>query len=67
MNIGPQVLKARKAMKLNQREYGELVGLPQQTISRIEAGSGVRSDTIDLLIKKGGLVWTDKGPRAKAA
>jgi transcriptional regulator with XRE-family HTH domain len=67
MKIGAEVKKAREAMDLSQRDYGKLVGLPQQTISRIEAGSGVRSTTIDLLIRRGGLEWTQRGPKAKAA
>lgn len=65
MRIGPEVKKAREALGLSQLDYGKRVGLPQQTISAIEAGRGVRSSTLDRLVDKGGLIWTDKGPKAK--
>ena len=67
MRIGSEVMRAREAMGLSQAQYGKRVGLPQQTISAIEAGRGVRMATLEKLVRRGGLIWTEKGPRAGVA
>ena len=38
-----ELTKARKEKRLTQKELGELCGLPQQTIARIEEGDGSQS------------------------
>ena len=38
-----ELTKARKEKRLTQKELGELCGLPQQTIARIEDGDGSQS------------------------
>jgi transcriptional regulator with XRE-family HTH domain len=67
MALSGEVKKARAAMGLSQEEYAKLVGLHQQTISRIEAGDGgVTLKTLTRLMNKGGLIWTPRGPSAGA-
>lgn len=67
MKIGAEVKKAREALQLSQEDYGKRVGLTQQHVSKIEAGGDVLTSTLMQLLQRGGLKWTDKGPRAAAA
>jgi predicted transcriptional regulator len=64
MKIGAEIRKARLALGLTQKAYAWRVGLTQQRISELEGGAGVGMKTLGKLVKRGGLRWTERGPRA---
>ena len=67
MKIGTEIRKAREAMGLTQDAYARRVGLTQQRVSELEGGANIGTRTLERLIKRGGLIWSSKGPRARAA
>jgi transcriptional regulator with XRE-family HTH domain len=64
MKLGVEIRKAREAMKLTQEKYAARLGMYQQRISELENDASVGTKTLERLLKRGGLRWTDKGPRA---
>lgn len=64
MNIGHEIKKARKALGLSQAAYGARVGAMQSQVCKWELGRGISLKSAVALIRRGGLEWTAKGPRA---
>lgn len=64
MKLGKEIRRAREAMGLTQPAYAQRVGLTQQRVSELERGASIGTKTLERLIKRGGLRWTERGPRA---